>query len=132
LDASGAQVPDPSTVTPVKITIQAVDVFETVKQLDEYVFDQVEENDAKSQWCSVYMDQVYTGVDPITNQRTKYSSVLLLNSTARSVVGTFGPQMFTAYLKDYLIRNSLVPNDAALNVTFVDHGLPVSKQFESI
>lgn len=119
-------------MTPLKITIQAVDVFETVKQLDEYVFDQVEENDVKSQWCSVYMDQVYTGVDPITNQRTKYSSVLLLNSTARSVVGTFGPQMFTAYLKDYLIRNSLVPNDAVLNVTFVDHGLPVSKQFESI
>jgi hypothetical protein len=48
LDASGAQVADPSTVTPMKITIQAVDVFETVKQLDEYVFDQVEDNGAKS------------------------------------------------------------------------------------
>lgn len=40
--------------------------------------------------------------------------------------------MYTAYLKDYLIRNTLIPADAALNVTFVDHGLPVSKQFESI
>ena len=66
MDASGAQIADPSTVTPRKITIHAVDVFKTVKQLDEYVFDQVEENDAKSQWCSIYVDSLFTGTDPIS------------------------------------------------------------------
>jgi len=46
LEASGASVPDPSTVTPMKITVTVVDVFETIKQLDEHVFDQVENNGA--------------------------------------------------------------------------------------
>jgi hypothetical protein len=35
-------------------------------------------------------------------------------------------------LKDYLIRNSLIPSDANLNVTFVDYEQPISKAFESI
>jgi hypothetical protein len=35
-------------------------------------------------------------------------------------------------LKDYLIRNSLLPSDANLNVTYVGYELPIAKAFESI
>jgi len=74
---------------------------------------------------------MFTGTNSF-GSRTKYSSVLLLNATAQAVVGAFAPQVYTAYLKDYLIRNTLVPADAALNVTFVDHGLPISRAFKTI
>jgi hypothetical protein len=114
-----------------KVKIPTLDVFKTIKQLDDYVFDQVENNGAGTQWCSIYVDEMFTGTNAF-GSRTKYSSVLLLNATAQAVVGAFGPQVYTAYLKDYLIRNTLIPADAALNVTFVDNGLPISKQFEAI
>jgi hypothetical protein len=40
--------------------------------------------------------------------------------------------MQSAYLKHYLIQEGLIASDANLNVTIIDHGLPISKAFEAI
>lgn len=57
---------------------------------------------------------------------------MLLNITSPAVAGVFVPHMQSAYLQHYLISEGLINPDSNLNVTFIDHNLPISKAFESI
>jgi len=69
-----------------------------VSQLDDQIFEQVQNGGAGIQWGSVYINNIENTVDaPFV-----YSSVMLLNSTSQSVAGAFGAMIHTAFLKDYL------------------------------
>jgi len=52
---------DSSVVTALTVPYTTQNVFANLKQLDEYVFDQVENNGAGTQWASIYVDSI--GID---------------------------------------------------------------------
>lgn len=47
-------------------------------------------------------------------------------------MGSFVPHVQAAYLRNFLVSKNWIPSDANLNVTMIDHGLPISKAFEAI
>jgi hypothetical protein len=90
------------------------DILGQVIQLDDQIFDQVQNGAADIQWGSVYINNIENTV----GAPFKYSSVLLLNSTSQSIAGAYGAMIHTAFLKDYLSQNNKLGADFKLE--FVD------------
>ena len=90
------------------------DILGQVSQLDDAIFDQVKNGGASIQWGSVYINDLENTV----GAPFKYSSVLLLNSTAQSSAGAFGAMIHTAFLKDYLSKQGKLGD--SFNLELVD------------
>ena len=103
--------------------------------MDDYIYDQVQNQGADITWGSLYLnnatelDYVYEGFDI---KLWSYGSVILLNSTSQSAPGAWGAAVHSAILQDFLFNREAKDKPESFNLTFINHPLPLSKQYSAV
>ena len=122
INSTGVDIIEPSI--PINTT---KGIEDQVSQLDEYVFDLVQNGHAPM-YGQFFVNKLNKEVDGVKNG---YSSVLLLNATSQTIPGAWGAYAHEAILRDYL-STAGTSNYADMKLKIIDQPLPISKDLESL